>query len=202
MIIYDHVSQRNLAYFSAGIIIWELLARRQPFEELSASAVGPAVVSGRRPDIDKNWNGELVELMMECWDQTPKSRPSVVEIRQKLEVLSTNINQYGKEVEEESAVLAPSGCVTFVFTDVKDSTAMWEWNPRIMMEALLIHNNLLCSLAKEHKGYSVKSEGDSFMLAFADPANAAMFCMQAQQCMLALAYLLLISPSFARSFLA
>ncbi len=88
--------------------------------------------------------------------------------------------------EEKNALLvdsvpAPTGSVTLVFTDVEASTAQWEWDPQAMGEALRVHNQLFRELLREHKGYEVKTEGDSFICAFSDPKTALKFCLGGQE---------------------
>ena len=37
----------------------------------------------------------------------------------------------------------PTGAVTFLFTDIEDSTRMWERSPEAMSAALVRHNEIL-----------------------------------------------------------
>ncbi|HVO32224.1 MAG TPA: adenylate/guanylate cyclase domain-containing protein [bacterium] len=66
----------------------------------------------------------------------------------------------------------PRGTVTLAFTDVQGSTQLWERQPVAMRRALELHDALARKLLAERGGYEVKSEGDSFMVAFADPVAA------------------------------
>eukprot|EP00475_Leptophrys_vorax_P022764 TRINITY_DN30983_c0_g1_i6.p1 TRINITY_DN30983_c0_g1~~TRINITY_DN30983_c0_g1_i6.p1 ORF type:complete len:282 (-),score=65.60 TRINITY_DN30983_c0_g1_i6:43-888(-) len=49
-----------------------------------------------------------------------------------------------------------------------------------MNEALELHDNILRDLLKLFRGYEVKTEGDAFMVAFFDPVDAIMWCLQVQ----------------------
>jgi predicted ATPase/class 3 adenylate cyclase len=62
----------------------------------------------------------------------------------------------------------PSGTVTFLFTDVQDSTRLWEQNPAAMRQSLVLHDELIESLAQQHNGYLVRprGEGDSRFVVF------------------------------------
>ncbi len=52
---------------------------------------------------------------------------------------------------------APEGLVTFVFTDVQNSTKLWEAVPDAMNEALELHDLTLRELLKRFRGYEVGS---------------------------------------------
>ncbi|KJE92954.1 hypothetical protein CAOG_03826 [Capsaspora owczarzaki ATCC 30864] len=74
----------------------------------------------------------------------------------------------------------PTGEVTLVFTDIQNSTAIWESDASAMRTAIKVHNNIMRRCLRRHKGYEVKTEGDAFMVAFQDPVDAAAWCMAAQ----------------------
>lgn len=57
---------------------------------------------------------------------------------------------------------------------------MWEYDPRVMMRSLTLHNEVLRTQMKRLGGYEVKTEGDAFMISFADPINAVNFCLRTQ----------------------
>lgn len=67
---------------------------------------------------------------------------------------------------------APSGTVTFVLTDVVDSTALWQQFPGDMAAALATHEQILRSTFETHGGYEFGTAGDSFAVAFDDAARA------------------------------
>ncbi len=62
----------------------------------------------------------------------------------------------------------PTGTVTFLFTDVEDSTRLWEQHPRAMRPALARHDQLIESLTQAHAGFLVRprGEGDSRFAVF------------------------------------
>ncbi|KAF0852716.1 mitochondrial adenylate/guanylate cyclase domain-containing protein [Andalucia godoyi] len=85
-----------------------------------------------------------------------------------------------KDLEKEP-VRYPSGSnVAIVFTDVENSTPLWEKHTKAMYQSLKIHNRLLRDVLKRHGGYEVKSEGDGFMLAFHTSLEACLFCIEFQ----------------------
>lgn len=76
---------------------------------------------------------------------------------------------------------APTGPVTIVFTDVQGSTSLWERSPETARRALVVHSEIARRAIAEAGGYEVKTEGDSFMVAFADPLAAVRWCLVFQE---------------------
>jgi class 3 adenylate cyclase len=74
----------------------------------------------------------------------------------------------------------PTGYIACIFTDIIDSTNLWEQNPKAMWEALQIHDELMRRNIFKFKGYEVKTAGDSFFIAFSDAAAALQFCLSVQ----------------------
>lgn len=53
----------------------------------------------------------------------------------------------------------PTGTVTFLFTDVVGSTALWQAEPRSMATALARHDEVVETIVVEHDGVVVKPRG-------------------------------------------
>ncbi len=51
------------------------------------------------------------------------------------------------------AVAAPSGTVTFLFTDIQDSTRLWDESPADMAAAVQVHDAILRNAIDRHGGY-------------------------------------------------
>ncbi len=66
----------------------------------------------------------------------------------------------------------PSGTVTFVFTDLEDSTRLWEEHPDAMRVALARHDAILREVVEAHAGTVVKSTGDGAYAVFGVAADA------------------------------
>jgi class 3 adenylate cyclase len=62
---------------------------------------------------------------------------------------------------------APSGVVTFLFTDVEGSTRRWETDADAMRSALTAHDNVLRNAIETHGGFMFKHTGDGVCAAFA-----------------------------------
>ncbi|XP_065043815.1 serine/threonine-protein kinase STY46-like isoform X7 [Musa acuminata AAA Group] len=89
---YDHKAD----VFSFGIVMWELLTAKLPYEYLTPlqAAVG-VVQKGLRPTLPKNTHPKLDELLHKCWQLDPAARPDFSEILEILQLIA-------KEVEDES----------------------------------------------------------------------------------------------------
>ncbi|XP_063626070.1 mitogen-activated protein kinase kinase kinase 7-like [Cydia splendana] len=67
--------------FSWGIILWEVLSRRKPFEEGgSAFQIMWAVHLGQRPNLIQGCPEPIEQLMTQCWHKKPVERPSMAKV--------------------------------------------------------------------------------------------------------------------------
>src|SRR5262249_3067262 len=67
---------------------------------------------------------------------------------------------------------APSGVVTFLFTDIEGSTRRWEADPDAMRVALAAHDEALRSAIDGRGGWLFKHTGDGVCAAFASARSA------------------------------
>ncbi|KZV83694.1 hypothetical protein EXIGLDRAFT_842752 [Exidia glandulosa HHB12029] len=81
-------------------------------------------------------------------------------------------------------VEAPVGTVALVFTDIQNSTRLWDQNAG-MPTAMRLHNNLLRRLLRTCGGYEVKTEGDAFVVSFNNVTSAVHWCLEVQTRLLA-----------------
>lgn len=79
----------------------------------------------------------------------------------------------------QQEVEPPTGQVALVFTDIKNSTSLWETNAG-MQTAMRLHNSLLRRQLRIIGGYEVKTEGDSFMVSFPTVTSAMLWCFTCQ----------------------
>ncbi|TAH49425.1 MAG: hypothetical protein EYC68_17845 [Chloroflexota bacterium] len=75
----------------------------------------------------------------------------------------------------------PSGIVTFLFTDIEGSTALWERMPEAMKHALAQHDQILHFAIAKHDGYAFKQIGDAFQAAFVAPNDALETALDVQR---------------------
>jgi predicted ATPase/class 3 adenylate cyclase len=78
-------------------------------------------------------------------------------------------------------VAAPSGVVTFLFTDVEGSTRRWEKDADAMRAALAAHDEVLRSAIEAHGGFMFKHTGDGVCAAFGSPKAAVDAAVAAQR---------------------
>ena len=76
---------------------------------------------------------------------------------------------------------APSGVVTFLFTDVEGSTRRWEADADGMRAALAAHDEALGAAIEAHGGFMFKHTGDGVCAAFASPKCAVDAAVAAQR---------------------
>lgn len=79
----------------------------------------------------------------------------------------------------DGEISPPTGHVALVFTDIRNSTHLWEVNPGMPM-ALKLHHNLLRRQLRICGGYEAKTEGDAFMCSFQTVMEAVWFCLSVQ----------------------
>ena len=75
---------------------------------------------------------------------------------------------------------APSGTVTFLFTDIEGSTRLWEERPEEMRELVAQHDQRFRAAIEANDGYVVKGTGDGFHAAFARAGDAVKAAQQLQ----------------------
>ncbi|EPQ57151.1 adenylate cyclase-like protein [Gloeophyllum trabeum ATCC 11539] len=97
--------------------------------------------------------------------------------RRRDEINDRNISRLDIEVSP------PVGHVALVFTDIRNSTHLWEVNSG-MATAMRLHNNLLRRQLRFCGGYEVKTEGDAFMCSFQNSLSALWWCLSVQEALL------------------
>ena len=76
---------------------------------------------------------------------------------------------------------APSGVVTFLFTDVEGSTRRWEADADGMRAALAAHDEVMRNAIEAHGGWLFKHTGDGVCAAFSSPRSAVDAAVAAQR---------------------
>lgn len=89
------------------------------------------------------------------------------------EVGDRTLNRLQQEIEP------PQGQVAIVFTDIVNSTHLWETNPG-MPTAIKMHHTFMRRQLRLDGGYEVKTEGDSFMVSFQTVSAALLWAFNCQ----------------------
>ncbi|XP_041351808.1 mitogen-activated protein kinase kinase kinase 7-like isoform X2 [Gigantopelta aegis] len=84
--------------FSWGIILWEVITRRKPFDEIGGPAfrIMWAVHNGKRPPLIRGLPKPLEILMTRCWSGNSSERPSMTEVVR----IITHLFQFFKGADE------------------------------------------------------------------------------------------------------
>jgi adenylate cyclase len=98
------------------------------------------------------------------------------------EVLDSALNRL------EAEIPAPTGTVAIVFTDIKNSTTLWEMHQNAMRSAIKLHNEVMRRQLRRIGGYEVKTEGDAFMVSFPTATSALLWCFAVQLSLLEVAW--------------
>jgi len=162
--------------YALGVVLYELTTGRLPFtgndpllvisQHLHAPVTPPRV---HNPAISP----ELESLILQLLKKRPEDRPASAR-----EVL-------GALTPAQAQSPLPSGDVTFLFTDIQDSTPLWERDPDGMREALARHDAILHEVITAHGGRVFKIIGDAFQAAFTDPAQAVSATLAGQRALAA-----------------
>jgi serine/threonine protein kinase len=70
--------------YSYGMVLYEMLCDRMPFQGFDLAECEREVVAGKRPELPAVGNTKLCDLIRKCWAQEPTKRPEFTEIYRKL----------------------------------------------------------------------------------------------------------------------
>jgi len=82
------------------------------------------------------------------------------------------VAKFDRESAEAAPVASSGPVLTFLFTDIEGSTALWESHAEAMREALERHDRLLWAVITAHGGSVFSTAGDAFAAAFEKPEAA------------------------------
>jgi class 3 adenylate cyclase len=74
-----------------------------------------------------------------------------------------------------------SGILTFLFTDIEESTRLWDLHPQTMKASLARHDEILRDCIESNHGRIVKTMGDGFFAVFTSTAAAISAVLNCQR---------------------
>ena len=112
----DGTYTKSVDVFSFGVLLWEIVTRETPYNDLPSWSVPDKVIAGERLTIPSSCPIELKNLIESCWHQNPSRRPTfsqIVEIvKPKVDYLAlrsiiAQLKQSEKEKEKEKDQKSP-----------------------------------------------------------------------------------------------
>lgn len=166
------------AYALAGVAVAEAIALVVLWTALQRSR-SEADTLRRRVDTRNMLLSGGREAVKQVWQTANILRKDGLEaaVRSSIEDLA----DWAEVERPDLARLAPSGRVAILFSDIEESTALNERiGDRAWVRLISRHDKMVRRHVKSHSGHVVKSQGDGFMVAFAQP-DEAVRCAQAIQ---------------------
>jgi serine/threonine protein kinase len=80
--------------YSFGVVLWELVTRKIPFEEHNTWEIPNIVGRGDRPPIPKDCPSKFASLIHSCWQENPSKRPSFTTISEQISKMGEEYHLY------------------------------------------------------------------------------------------------------------
>jgi predicted ATPase/class 3 adenylate cyclase len=193
--------------YALGVLLYELLSGRRPFPGPGLVALVRQHVSSPVPPLGPNVPAPVRALVARCLAKEPAGRyQSADHLVRDLEAAlgvphpaaadAPSANGAGASTassatldlppapsswHDSAAGAPPTGTVTFLFTDLADSTRLWEENPEAMRVAVGRHVEVLRAAAESEGGWVFHAQGDGLRAAFAAAPAAVAAALAAQR---------------------
>lgn len=107
--VFRHESyNETVDVYSFAMIFYNLLAGHSPWPTMNGvKAVKAAALEGSRPAMPRHWDTDLSNLIKQCWDENPNSRPSFSQILEKLNDIHFNVFQV---TVDDADIVGRDGC--------------------------------------------------------------------------------------------
>ncbi|XP_022098170.1 mitogen-activated protein kinase kinase kinase 7-like isoform X2 [Acanthaster planci] len=146
--------------FSWGIILWEVISRRKPFDEIGGPAfrIMWAVHQGTRPPMIRSIPKPLEKLMTRCWAKEPRRRPSMEEVVGVMSNLIKYFRGYDQPLRYETTDTANKPSFGAVEGELRtqDSTYSTNQTTSTATNNTTIHNTVIS--AAENSGTQQQQE--------------------------------------------
>ncbi|GLB44995.1 putative adenylyl- / guanylyl cyclase, catalytic domain [Lyophyllum shimeji] len=150
--------------------LWDLVSYQTAVDIARTERGDPMIAAQKLRDFAISYGAEGSTMIMVIGlGETPETGVP----KKKNQILDRMIERLDGEVP------APVGHIALVFSDIRNSTHLWEVNPG-MATAHKLHNTLLRRQLRFCGGYEVKTEGDSFMCSFPTSLAAVWWCLRVQ----------------------
>lgn len=168
--------------------LWQYISY-QTAVDIARSEADPMIAAQKLRDFAISYGADgNTMIMVICVSDLFRSRQPIIDSLVDPDIYSSiNKKRAGKKADIvdrtiarlEGEVSPPTGHLCLVFTDIRNSTQLWEANAG-MPTAMRIHNNLLRRHLRTCGGYVVKTEGDAFMCSFPTTLAAMWWCLIVQ----------------------
>src|SRR5919199_1035129 len=151
-------------------------------EEL-ARHLGCATVTLQKIELDERRpSKDIAERLAVTLEIAPEERPTFLKVA-RAELSVERLSSLPAVPADQPAPHPPlpSGTVTWLFTDLEQSTVLWEHHPQAMATALDRHDALLREAIQAYGGTVVKATGDGVHAAFAIAPAALAAVLAAQR---------------------
>ena len=134
------------------------------------AATAHALLTGTAPDgVQPPWSGIEPEQQADALEQAIRAGLATDPARR-----PETAGQFVEQLRAGWGASLPTGVLTFCFTDIVGSTALWEAQPAEMARSLVVHDELVASTVERRGGRFLKSmgEGDATVSVFTSPHDA------------------------------
>ncbi len=174
--------------WSFGVVLYEMLTGRLPFEGEYDLAVRYAIVNEEPKPVSSlrrevpAWLEAIANktLAKKLDERYSEMREVLTDLQNRSNSLNSNmpISDASQEARQQNL---PSGTVTFLFTDIEGSTKLAQQYSEAMPALLARHHEILHQAITAHNGYTFEIVGDSFAVAFHNAGDALAAAVKIQR---------------------
>ncbi len=74
--------------YSFGMVLWELVTRRLPYDKWRPEAAGVRIAQGKKEEIPGDCPAALKKIIESCWQSAPTDRPTAIRVQEDLKPLA------------------------------------------------------------------------------------------------------------------
>ena len=155
--------------------LWDFVSPQTAVDIAREERADPMIAAQKLRDfaISYGADGSTMIMVIKVSDIFNPGPREATRRKKKDDIASRAIRRLDDEVD------APRGHIALVFTDIRNSTRLWETNAG-MPAAMGLHGDILRRQLRICGGYEVKTEGDAFMCSFHTVLSALLWCLSVQ----------------------